>query len=317
MNKTSSNSTRFHFEHHLVIWVSALIGTIFSSLNLIRYFRGHSHRTHLTYIYHFSLGFSLISCLISTPLEALTESNFSSLDCRLSCNFYLISLFLSSSGIGYSIAYASIEQTFFIFFSRNLHLTWMRQFTPFLIIFSLCSLIGTLVILLVKCSLEMSTCFLCHFGSIRLKFIWFSFQFLLPFLLMLVAMIFLIYRIEIHTNRLRISFNRKRSRQKFQRIVIHLNIYHLFYFLSICPMNFYSFIRISFNLDQPLVDILLTNYLFISLHSYSLIVYFLTNIKRRQRIVFHREQRQTPSVIILPPPPPPSVPLDEYQRTRF
>lgn len=314
MNKTSFNTTvnspSFHFEHYLLIWLTAPIGIVFTFLNLIRYFRSHSHRTHLTYIYHFSLGFSLILSLISVPLHTLTDWN-SYQNGRLLCNFYLISLFLSSSGIGYSIAYASIEQIFFIFFSQNLRLTWMRQFTPFLILFSLCCLIGTLLILLLRCSMEFSSCSSCYFNSLRFEILWFIFQYLIPCVLMLIAMIFLIYRIEIHTNRLRTSLNRKRSRKKFQRILIHLNLYHLFYFLSIGPMHFYSFIRICLNLDQPLVAILLDNYIFISLQTYPILVFLLTKFKRiEQRILF---QRQTPFVIIIPP----SIQEDEYQRTRL
>lgn len=324
MNRTSSNDnlqiTSFRFERYIIIWISALIGTIFSCLSLIRYFRYNYQRTHLTYVYHFSLGFSLILSLISTPLYTLTDYFWSILPItsesqhRLLCNFNLITFFIASAGIGYSIAYASLERTFFIFYSQNIRLTWIRQFTPFLIIFSFCSIIITLLVLLSKCSFEVSSCLLCYFSLFTFQLIWFLLQFLIPFLFMLIAILFLIYRIEIHTNRLRTSISRKRSRQKFQRILIHLNIYNFYYLLSICPISFYSFIRINLNLNHKLIEIILLNYLFISLHFYSVLIYLLTQVKQQQRIIiFHQEQKQSPYIIITGP----SIQLDEYERTRL
>lgn len=323
MNKTTLydnvNVYSFHFERYIIIWISGFISTIFSLLSLIRYFRYNYQRTHLTYVYHFSLGFSLLLSLISTPLYTLTDYFWSILPItydqqhRLLCNFNLICFFISSSGIGYSIAYASLERTFFIFYSQNIRLTWIRQFTPFLIIFSLCSIVITLLVLLSKCSLEQFPCLSCYFNSILFESIWFLLQFLIPFLFMLIAILFLIYRIEIHTNRIRTSINRKRSKQKFQRILIHLNIYNIYYMLSICPINIYSFIRIHFNLNHTIIEIILLNYLFVTLHCYSILIYLLTRVKQQQRIIFHQEQKQSPYIIITRP----SIQLDEYERTRL
>jgi len=323
MNKTPSigntNLYIFRIQNYVIMWISAIIGTIFSCLSLIRYFRNNSQRTHFTYVYHFSLGFSLILSLISTPLHTLTDYFWSILPItseqqrRLICNFDLITFFIASAGIGYSIGYASLERTFFIFYSQNIRLTWIRQFTPFLIIFSSCSIIITLFVLLSKYSLENFSCLLCYFSSLIFQFIWFLLQFIIPFLFMLIAILFLIYRIEIHTNHLRTSINRKRSRKKFQRILIHLNIYNIYYLLSICPINIYTFIRIHRNIDQPLIDILLMNYSFISLNSYSILIFLLTQVKQKHRIIFHQEQKQTPFIIITRP----SIQLDEYERTRL
>ena len=323
MNKTSANDTVniivFRFERYLITWLSAIVGTIFSCLTFIRYFRYKYQRTQLTYVYHFSLGFSLILCLISTPLYALTDYFWSILPLsfdslrRVLCNFDLIVFFIASAGIGYSIAYASLERTFFIFYSQNIRLTWIRQFTPFLIIFSQCSLSITLLVLLSKCSLDMYSCTLCYFSSLTFQSIWFLLQFIIPFLSMLMAVLFLIYRIEIHTKRIRTSINRKYSRQKFQRILIHLNIYNVYYLLSICPINFYSFIRIRANLQQPIVGVILLNYTMIFLHGYPILTYFLTNVKQQHRVVYHQEQKQSPYIIITRP----SVQFDEYERTRL
>ena len=323
MNKTSTddnlNLNTFRFEQYILTWFSSIIGTIFSCLSLIRYFRYNSQRTHLTYVYHFSLGFSLILCLISTPLHTLTNYFWSILPLsseqqrRLLCNFDLITFFISSAGIGYSIAYASLERTIVIFYSQNIRLTWIRQFTPFLIIFTLCSLVITLFVLLSKYSLVIYPCLLCYVESLTFQLLWFLLQFIIPFMFMLMAIIFLIYRIEVHTNRIRTSINRKRSRKKFQRILIHLNIYNLYYFLSICPINFYLFIRIKLNIKIPILEIILINYLFISLHCYSILIFLLTKVKQQPRITFHQEQKQSPYIIITRP----STQLDEYERTRL
>jgi hypothetical protein len=325
MNKTTqtNNNTNlypFRFERYIITWFSATIGIIFSCLSLIRYFRYNYQRTHLTYVYHFSLGFSLILSLISTPLHTLTDY-FSSIlpitsdqQLRLLCNFDLITYFIASAGIGYSIAYASLERTIFIFYSQNIRLTWIRQFTPFLIIFSLCSIVITLFVLLSKCPLDISPCLLCYFSLLTFQLIWFLLQFIIPFLSMLIAMLFLIYRIEIHTNRIRTTIYRKRSRKKFQRIIIHLNIYYIYYLLSICPINIYSFIRIYFNLNQTIIEIILINYLFISLNCYSILIFLLTKVKQQHRIIYHQEQKQSPYIIIITHP---SIQLDEYERTRL
>ena len=326
MNKTpaangSVNAYIFQFEQHIIIWISAVVGTIFSCLNLIRYFRYNYQRTQLTYVYHFSLGFSLILSLISTPLHTLTGYFWSMLPStseqqrRLLCNFNLITLFVASAGIGYSIAYASLEQTFFIFHSQNLRLTWIRQFTPFLVIFSSCSVTVTLLVLLSKCSSNDYPCLLNYCSSLIFQLIWFFLQFLIPFSLMLMAMFFLIYRIESHTNRIRTSINRKRSRRRFQRILIYLNIYNIYYLFSVSPMNFYSFIRLHFNLHQPIVEIILINHLFLSLHTYSILIFFLTEVKQQpqHRITSHQEQKQLPYIIVTRP----SIELDVYERTRL
>ncbi|CAF2542693.1 unnamed protein product [Rotaria sp. Silwood2] len=323
MNTTASINTTniypFHFEYYVTTWVTTLIGTIFSCLSLIRYFRYNYQRTQLTYVYHFSLGFSLVLSLISTPLHTSTGyflsilSIISEYQFRLLCNFNLISFFVASAGIGYSIAYASLERTFFIFYSQNIRLTWIRQFTPFLIIFSSCSLVITLFILLSKCSSDISLHLLGCFESLKLQIIWFLLQFLIPFIFMLISILFLIYRIEIHTNRIRISLNRKRSRNKFQRILIHLNIYNAFYMLSICPMNIYSFIRIYMNIKQRFIEIILINYSFMTLNCYSILIFLLTQVKQQHRIKFYQEQKRSPFIIITHP----STESDEYQRTRL
>jgi hypothetical protein len=133
---------------------------------------------------------------------------------------------------------------------------------------------------------------------------------------MLIAILFLIYRIKIHTNRIRTSIYRKRSRKKFQRILIHLNIYNIYYLLSICPINIYSFIHLHLNTRDTLVEIILTNYLFVSLNSYSILIFLLTKVKQQQqqhRVVYHQQQKQSPYIIITQP----SIQLDEYQRTRL
>ncbi|CAF3543181.1 unnamed protein product [Rotaria sp. Silwood1] len=323
MNTTSSTNTTniypFHFEYYVVTWISAFIGTIFSYLSLIRYFRYNYQRTQLTYVYHFSLGFSLVLSLISTPLNTLTDYFLSILPIiseqqfRLLCNFNLITFFVASAGIGYSIVYASLERTFFIFYSQNIRLTWIRQFTPFLIVFSSCSVVITIFILLSKYPLDVSLRLLGYFESLKLQLIWFLLQFLIPFIFMLISVLFLIYRIEIHTNRIRISLHRKRSRNKFQRILIHLNIYNTFYMLSICPINIYSCIRIYMNIKQRLIEMILINYLFITLNFYPVLIFLLTQVKQQYRIKFSQEQKQSPFIIITRP----SIESDEYQRTRL
>ncbi|CAF1170313.1 unnamed protein product [Rotaria sordida] len=329
MNTTTSTNithiSSFHFEYYIITWISTLIGTIFSFLCLLRYFRYNYQRTQLTYVYYFSIGFSLVLSLISTPLYTLTDYFSSILPImsehrfRLLYNFNLIAFFVASAGIGYSIAYASIERTFFIFYSQNIRLAWIRQFTPFLIIFSSCCVIITLFILLSKCHLDVSLCLLGYFESLKLQLIWFFLQFLIPFIFMLISILFLIYHIEIHTNRIRMSLNRKRSKNKFQRILIHLNIYNTFYILSICPINIYSFIRIYMNTKHRLIETILINYLFITLHCYPILIFLLTQVKQQQqqqqqyRVKFYQEQKQSPYIIITHP----SIELDEYQRTRL
>ncbi|UJR34154.1 hypothetical protein I4U23_021561 [Adineta vaga] len=324
MNSTLSNELlnfySFRIEHYLLTWLSAVVGMIFLILSLLRYFRYKYQRTHLTYVYHFSLGFSVLLSLISTPLHTLTEY-FSSLSpltsgqqYRLLCNFDLITFFVASAGIGYSLAYASLERTLFIFYSQNIRLTWIRQFTPFLIIFSSCSIIITLFVLLSKCPLETSRCLNCYFNSLTFEFIWFFLQFLLPFSLMILAIIFLLYRIEVHTNRIQSSITRQRSRNKFQRILIHLNIYNIYYMLTICPINIFFFIRNSLQIQGQLIEIILMNYLFISLHCYSILIYILTKVKQPIRIKYQlKEQKPAPYIIITHP----SNQIDEYERTRL
>lgn len=322
MNITLSSSPRtfanpFRFEQHILIWLSALVDIVFLSLSLFRYFRYKYQRTHLTYVYHFSLGFSILLSVICTPLHSLTEyysSWISEQQRRLLCNFNLIAFFVASAGIGYSLAYASLERTFFIFFSQNIRLSWFRQFMPFLIIFSSCSMIITLFVLLAKCSLEAFLCIICYFSSLSFQFIWFSLQFLLPFAFMLLAISFLIYRIEIHTNRIQSSITRHRSKKKFHRILIHLNIYTLYYIFALCPTNLYLFLRLPLKVQSQISDILLVNYIFISLHAYPILIYVLTKVKQPIRMKYVQpEQKLAPYIIVTHP----SMQIDEYERTRL
>lgn len=323
MNITSSTNTTnmilFRFEYYIITWISSIIGIIFSCLSLIRYFRNNHQRTHLTYVYHFSLGFSLVLSLISTPLHTLSEYFCLNLPIvsdqyyNVLCNFDLIAYFVASAGIGYSIAYASLERTFFIFYSQNIRLTLLRQFCPFLIIFSSCSIVITLFSRLTNYPFGTLSYLLFYFESFTLQLIWFSLHVIIPFIFMFISVLFLLYRIQIHTKRIRTSLNRKLSRNKFQRILIHLSIYNMFYIVSVFPVNIYSFIRINMYTKQRLVDIIFINYLYLTLHSYPILIYCLTQIKQQHRIKFSQEQKMSPCIVITHI----SVATDVYQRTRL
>jgi hypothetical protein len=226
----------FQFERSISTWIGAAIGTTFTCLTLQRYIRCKHQRTHFTYVYHCSLVFSLLLSFLCTPLQTLTDyfrSNLSLMSDQqrqLWCNFHLIAFFISSAGIGYSIAYASLERTLFIFYSMNPRLTWTRQFTPMLIIFTVCSLVVTLVVVLTRCSPNMCQSF---YRSVSFHVLWFVFQFIVPFTVMLLAIASFLHHINVHTQRLRLSVNRTRSKKKFRRILLHLNIYSLYFLYSV------------------------------------------------------------------------------------
>ena len=130
---------------------------------------------------------------------------------------------------------------------------------------------------------------------------------------MLIAIIYLLYQIDTHTKRLRLSISRKKSRKKFHRILIHLGIYHIYYLLSVVPINIYSYIRLSLTLKPRSIDVTLINYTYFCLQIYPMVIFFLERTQPHPRIHFSQEQKAAPFVIINPHP----IPSDEYQRTRL
>ena len=322
MSNITVSAVPFRVEQYLFIWLSSLVSTVFSALNLYRYVQSKEQRTQLTYLYHCSLGFSLLLSLVSSPLQTLTAylwsdpSIISDRPRQLLCNFDLITFFIGSAGIGYSLAYASLERTLFLFYSSSPRLTWARQFTPIVLIFFLCSVLSTLFVLLTRCSpMDDCQCFYHSVDALAFHSLWLVFQFLLPFLSMLLAIVLLLYHIELHLRRLRTSLNRQRSRKKFHRILVHLNIYTAFYFLSLCPLNLYAMLRLALNRKPRAVEIALTNYVYISLHLYPILIFLLGRIKSQQRIHYSfDQQRASPYVIAITPV---SNELDECQRTKL
>ena len=312
----------FRPEQYLLIWLSSLVAIVFCCLNLYRYVHSKEQRTQLTYVYHCSLGFSLLLSLVSSPLQTLTDYLWSNLSIsndrqrQLLCNFYLITFFIASAGIGYSMAYASLERTLFLFYSSAPRLTWSRQFTPIVIIFFMCSVLSTLIVLLTRCSpLDQCQCFYHSVDALAFHGLWLVFQFLLPFLSMLISIGLLLYHIELHLQRLRTSLNRKRSRKKFHRILVHLTIYNCFYFVAVCPLNLYAMLRFSLPRKQRSLDVVLNNAIYICLHLYPLLIFLLGRIKSQRRIQFsYEQQRASPYVIVISPAPNDS---DEFQRTKL
>ena len=319
LSSSGTTSYAFQFEHYLLVWLSAPVSVMFACLSIRRYIQSKYQRTHFTYVYHFSLGFSLLLTFVTVPLHTFAGYFWSDLIVSSNqrqhalCNFNLITLFVASAGIGYSLAYASVERIFLIFYSHSIRLTWRRQFTPFLVIFSVCSVVITLVILLIQCPSGDSSCLFCCFESMVNHYVWLVFQFLGPVLFMLVAISFFIYRIEIHTRRIRTSISRQRSRRRFQRILLHLNLYNIYYLLTICPLHIYVFVRIQMHWKHRFTEIFFINYTFVLLQCYPSLVFVLERVKPTHRIEYHQEQKRSPYIIVTYP----STQLDEYDRTRL
>lgn len=314
-----SNQNAIKFEWFIPTWITSCVNIAVSSLCLCRYFRSKTQQTFLNYIYYCSLGFSYLLSLVSVPLHTVTDSFWSSSSFfseqqrNLLCNFNLILLYLSSAGIGYSIAYASLERTIFIFFYPNLRLSIARQSIPILSIVSFCCFIITLSVLLTRESFECFFCLSRIYQWIRLQYIWLCFQCLIPLSLMLLAIIYLLYMIEVHSKRLRLALSRERSRRKFQRTLIHLTIYHCYYLISVGPLNIFGFIRHSIHSQSNLADIIVFEYTYVVLNCYPIAIYFLERVKQKRRINYAQEQKQTPFVITSFP----AFHADEYQRTRL
>lgn len=310
---SSNNSNSFRLERSIFIWFGAIVNFLFVILNFHRYFRSKAQRIYLIYFYYCSLTFSLIFSLISSPLSSLIDYfwlNFSMISDQtrtLSCHFHLIFYFLSTTGVGYSIIYASFERTFFIFYSQNLRLTLIRQISPLALLFVLLFFVSILVVLLSPLTNESFLCLYRPIDLIRFEIFSFCFQFFLPLILMFISTFLLLYHIEIHTQRLRLSINRQRSRKKFHRILLHLSFYNFFYLFAVGPMNFYSFVRIFLPRKIRLFDFLFLNQIYLSLHFYPLLVFYLERTKKRRQT----QTNSSPFVVVIPQQE------DEYQRTRF
>ena len=67
------------------------------------------------------------------------------------------------------------------------------------------------------------------------------------------------------------------------------------------------------SIKNRFIEIILINYLFITLHSYPILIFLLTQVKQQTQIKFNQELKQSPYVIRIDP----SIELDEYQRTRL
>ncbi|CAF1102363.1 unnamed protein product [Rotaria sordida] len=225
--------------------IGITIGTIFSILCIIKYFKTPHLRTHYTYLFYFMLIYCLLSSMIRSPTfligHYLKIFQYPTSLCKISTIHYL------SVNIGMltSLAYASIERHFLIFHKNGL-LTWRRQLLPVTCILVYSYIIAILFTLIPTCSYIQ--CIPCYTTSFLYMIPWLIISFFIPQLVMIISTIYLLFRLY----QRRTMFNRRPEWSALQKIVIQMSIYVIWSCLCFCPISFYNLsIIVDLSLFSP------------------------------------------------------------------
>ncbi|CAF0821096.1 unnamed protein product [Rotaria sp. Silwood1] len=292
--------------------IGIIIGTIFSILCIIKYFKNSDLRTHYTYVFYFMLIYCLLSSVIRSPTfligHYLNLFQYSLSLCAISTIHYLT----VNIGMVTSLAYASIERHFLIFHKNGL-LTWQRQLLPVTCILVYSYLIAILFTLMPTCTLI--RCIGCYTTRFLYMIPWLMISFFIPQLVMIISTIYLLFRLY----QQRTMFNRRPEWSALQKIVKQMSIYVIWSCLCYCPVSFYNLSIIinpsRFSPDlKTAMDIINTTIL----QSYPILTFISMLLFTRRR---QAQQKRQPSVklnnlttIITPPSDQNSLTLKKIEK---
>ncbi len=280
----NSNNERVSSQYSLYLpitmGISSLIGTIFSILDLRRFFLDRGLRTHFNYIYHYMLVFCLSNSLIYVPCFYVGIYLSWFIISPIFCTIFQIHAYAIFAGLAYLLMWTSLERHRYLF-QINRTLSFSRQIFPLVIVLIFVYLCSTLIILLPKClKQEISkTCFIHKFSYVIL----FTFYtFVIPIITMICSTGVLLWRLYEHRTRL----NKRRRWIRLKRMFYQSIIYLIWYCLAYWPYTIYSLL-ISYDSNRFDSVILKSTSYLISIYAIQtlpILTYFIfkSNKKRTQ-----------------------------------
>lgn len=227
-------SDQFSLYFSIIIGISSLIGTIFSILGLIRFFREDDFRSYFNYIYHYMLIFCLINSVIYVPgfYAGVYFSWF--IISPIYCTIFLIHAYAIFGGLAYLLMWASLERHIF-YFRINSRISFSRQIFPLITVLIFVYICSILFVLLPKCSKEISCepCFIQNFTNVLLFTLY---TFVIPIFIMICSTIILLRRLFQHRTKLNKRGRWIRLKRMFYQSIIYLGWYCLAYW----PYTTYS-----------------------------------------------------------------------------
>ena len=177
----------------ITMGISALIGTTFSILSLIRFFRQRSLRTHFNYIYHYMLFFCLSNSIIYIPgsyvgvyLSWFTLS-------PLFCKIFLIHGYAVFAGLAYLLMWTSLERHHFLF-RLNMTITFSREILPLLIVIIFVYTCSILFVLIPNCA-KYIVCEACFTQDFLYVILLTLYTFVIPVVIMIFSTMILLRRL--------------------------------------------------------------------------------------------------------------------------
>ncbi|CAF2502193.1 unnamed protein product [Rotaria sp. Silwood2] len=233
-NNNEHDSVQFSWYIPLTIGVSLLIGTTFSILSLIRFFRQNNLNTHFNYIYHHMLFFCLFNSVVYAPgfYVGIYLSWF--IVSPAFCMIFLIHNYVIFAGLAYLLMWASLERHRFLF-QINTTISFFRQMFPLIIVIIFVYTCSILIVLLSKCS-KYKECEACFIEKASYIIIFTLYTFVIPMVIMIFSTIILLRRLYEYRTRL----NKRRRWIRLKRMFYQSLIYLGWYCLSYWPHTIYS-----------------------------------------------------------------------------
>jgi len=227
----------------ITIGISSLIGTIFSILSLIRFFRQRNLRTYFNYIYHYMLVFCLSNSLIYVPGFYVGVYLSWFIISPIFCTIFLIHTYSIFAGLAYLLMWASLECHRF-YFRINATISFSRQIFPLIIVHIFVYTCSTLIVLIPKCSQQI-ICEACSIQNSTSVILFTLYTFVIPIVIMICSTIILLWRLYEHRTRLTKRRRWIRLKRMFYQAIIYLGWYCLAYW----PYTIYSLL-ISYDSDR-------------------------------------------------------------------
>ncbi|CAF3515684.1 unnamed protein product [Rotaria sp. Silwood1] len=228
------DSAHFSWYVPLTIGISSLIGTTFSILSLIRFFRQRNFNTHFNYIYHHMLFFCLFNSVIYAPglYVGIHLSWF--IVSRVFCILFLIHNYVIFGGLAYLLMWASLERHRFLF-QINTPISLSRQMIPLIIVIIFVYTCSILIVLLSKCSKygKFEVCFIENVSDV---IIFTLYTFVIPMVIMIFATTILLRRLYEYRTRI----NKRRRWIRLKKMFYQSLIYLGWYCVSYWPHTIYS-----------------------------------------------------------------------------
>jgi hypothetical protein len=280
INPNNENiSDQFSLFFPITIGISSIIGTIFSILSLIRYFRERGFRSYFNYIYHNMLIFCLINSIIYVPSFYVGVYLSWFIIFPIFCTIFLIHSYAIFAGLAYLLMWSSLEQHIY-YFRINRSISYCRQILPLIIVVVFVYLCSILIVLLPKCSKEKicEACFMQNFLSVILFTLY---TFFIPILIMICSTIILLWRLF----KQRTKLNKHRRWIRLKRMFYQAIIYLGWYCLAYWPYTIYSLL-ISYDSNRFYSVILKSTSYLISIYGIQtlpILTYFIFKSNKKSR----------------------------------